>query len=45
MQFPESLMPATARVLTISLWKPRVPMNIVGRGWVMMASTNASLPV
>ena len=44
-QRSESLMPATARVLTVALWKPRMAINIVGRGWLMTASTKSLLPV
>ena len=44
MQAGPAFAPATARVLTVAVWKPRIPMNVVGRTWLMTASTNASLP-
>src|SRR5207249_10070399 len=37
-------MPATARALTLALWKPRTPINSEGRVWLMIASTYEGLP-
>ena len=44
MQFGESCTPATARALTFALGRPRMPMNSVGRVWLMIASTYEGLP-
>ena len=44
MHLGESWAPATARVLTFEVWIPRMPMKIVGLGWLMTASTKRPLP-